>query len=133
MSDHYLGTSQPAVPNVRDYIILRDLLRLGDRFDHLFRDPADREVLGYGKHYSPGRDPANQNNTVDFNPNNHIRIDTAPATPDAERWQGWGTALKPAHEPVVVARRPLAGTVAANVLAHGTGALNIDGCRAGRR
>ena len=54
---------------------------------------------------------------------------TAPATPDAERWQGWGTALKPAHEPVVVARKPLAGTVAANVLAHGTGALNVDGCR----
>lgn len=44
-------------------------------------------------------------------------------------WQGWGTALKPAHEPIVVARKPLAGTVATNVLAHGTGALNIDGCR----
>jgi DNA modification methylase len=54
---------------------------------------------------------------------------TAPATADAERWQGWGTALKPAHEPIVVARKPLAGTVAANVLEHGTGALNIDGCR----
>lgn len=54
---------------------------------------------------------------------------TEPATPDAERWQGWGTALKPAFEPVIVARKPLAGTVAANVLQHGTGALNIDGCR----
>lgn len=49
--------------------------------------------------------------------------------PDAIRWQGWGTALKPAFEPVVVARKPLIGTVAANVLAHGTGALNIDACR----
>ena len=56
---------------------------------------------------------------------------TAPATPDAERWQGWGTALKPAFEPVVVARKPLTGTVAGNVLEHGTGALNIDGCRVG--
>jgi DNA modification methylase len=56
---------------------------------------------------------------------------TAPATSDAVRWQGWGTALKPAFEPVVVARKPLAGTVAANVLAHGTGALNVDGCRVG--
>ncbi len=56
---------------------------------------------------------------------------TAPATPDAERWQGWGTALKPAFEPVVVARKPLEGTVAANVLAWGTGALNVDGCRVG--
>ena len=54
---------------------------------------------------------------------------TAPATPEAKQWEGWGTALKPAHEPIVVARKPLDGTVANNVLAHGTGALNIDGCR----
>lgn len=46
-------------------------------------------------------------------------------------WQGWGTALKPAHEPIVVARKPLIGTVAANVLQYGCGALNIDGCRIG--
>jgi hypothetical protein len=46
-------------------------------------------------------------------------------------WQGWGTALKPAHEPIVVARKPLIGTVAQNVLEHGTGALNIDACRLG--
>jgi site-specific DNA-methyltransferase (adenine-specific) len=46
-------------------------------------------------------------------------------------WQGWGTALKPAWEPICVARKPLVGTVAANVLQHGTGALNIDGCRVG--
>ena len=49
----------------------------------------------------------------------------------AAAWQGWGTALKPALEPITVARKPLIGTVAANVLAHGTGALNIDGCRVG--
>ena len=54
---------------------------------------------------------------------------TAPATKAARQWAGWGTALKPALEPITVARKPLAGTVAANVLAHGTGALNIDGCR----
>ena len=44
-------------------------------------------------------------------------------------WQGWGTALKPAWEPIILARKPLVGTVAANVAAHGTGALNVDGCR----
>jgi DNA modification methylase len=48
---------------------------------------------------------------------------------DADNWTGFGTALKPASEPITVARKPLAGTVTANVLAHGTGALNIDGCR----
>lgn len=54
---------------------------------------------------------------------------TAPATDAARQWQGWGTALKPALEPITVARKPLLGTVAANVLAHGTGAINVDGCR----
>jgi DNA modification methylase len=55
----------------------------------------------------------------------------APATDAARQWQGWGTALKPAWEPCVLARKPLIGTVAANVLAHGTGALNIDASRVG--
>jgi len=54
-----------------------------------------------------------------------------PTTIEAKQWQGWGTALKPAHEPIVVARKPLIGTVAANVLTYGTGGLNIDGARVG--
>ena len=54
---------------------------------------------------------------------------TAPATAAAARWQGWGTALKPAAEPILLARKPLPSTVAANVLAYGTGAINVDGCR----
>jgi DNA modification methylase len=51
------------------------------------------------------------------------------STDAAKKWQGWGTALKPAFEPIIVARKPFKGTVAANVLEHGTGALNIDACR----
>ena len=47
------------------------------------------------------------------------------------QWSGWGTALKPAWEPIIVARKPLVGTVAENVLAHGTGGINVDGCRVG--
>ena len=54
---------------------------------------------------------------------------TAPATPEAAQWDGWGTALKPALEPITVARKPLIGTVAANVLAHGVGGLNIEASR----
>lgn len=57
---------------------------------------------------------------------------TAPATDAAKQWQGWGTSLKPAYEPIIVARKPLVGTVAANVLEHGTGAINVDGCRVGQ-
>lgn len=58
-----------------------------------------------------------------------VRDITAPATDAARQWDGWGTALKPSHEPIVVARKPLVGTVAGNVLAHGTGAINVDACR----
>lgn len=54
---------------------------------------------------------------------------TAPATDAARRWSGWGTALKPAIEPAILARKPFPGTVAANVQRHGTGAINVDGCR----
>jgi len=54
---------------------------------------------------------------------------TAPATESAKQWEGYGTALKPAYEPVLVARKPLDGTVANNVQKHGCGAINIDGCR----
>lgn len=57
------------------------------------------------------------------------RVITAPSTELAQQWDGWGTALKPAYEPVVVARKPLIGTVIQNVLMHGVGGLNIDGCR----
>jgi site-specific DNA-methyltransferase (adenine-specific) len=58
-------------------------------------------------------------------------VPPAPATDAARQWSGWGTALKPAWEPIIVARKPLCGTVAENVLTHGTGAINVDGCRVG--
>lgn len=52
-------------------------------------------------------------------------------TPEAIQWNGWGTALKPACEPICVARKPVNGTIAGNVLKYGTGGINIDGCRIG--
>lgn len=65
-----------------------------------------------------------------YSPTKHPAL-TAPATDAAREWAGWGTALKPAWEPIIMARKPLVGTVAANLLLHGTGALNIDGARVG--
>jgi site-specific DNA-methyltransferase (adenine-specific) len=59
------------------------------------------------------------------------KVGNEPSTPQAKQWQGWGTALKPALEPIVVARKPLIGTVAENILTHGTGGLNIDASRIG--
>lgn len=59
----------------------------------------------------------------------YVYVRPAPATPEAKQWQGWGTSLKPALEPITVARKPLVGTVAENVLKYGTGGINVDGCR----
>jgi len=86
---------------------------------------AEREVIG--------RNPNDreQNSQIDFNGKGNGFI-TAPATAAAKQWQGWGTALKPAHEPMVLARKPIVGTVANNVLTYGVGGLNIDGSRVGR-
>ena len=98
---------------------------------------ADREIVGT-KIGRPGmaKDGSNQRNGFDAafggDSSGAMATDiTAPATPAAQKWNGWGTALKPAFEPVVIARKPLIGTVAQNVLTHGTGALNIDACRIG--
>jgi site-specific DNA-methyltransferase (adenine-specific) len=87
---------------------------------------AEREVVG--KKDNKGRAPGNIA-CIGLNVDPEGDPITAPATPEAQQWQGWGTALKPAWEPIIVARKPLVGTVAENVLTHGTGAINVDGCR----
>jgi len=85
---------------------------------------AERDVVGRAK-----RD-AGSKSDHQFESARSLEFDiTAPATDAAKQWQGWGTALKPALEPITVARKPLVGTVAANVLEHGTGGINVDGCR----
>lgn len=95
---------------------------------------AEREVVGYkDPHYDNCDRKPDKKITHAFDkgrPDAFTTI-TAPATPEAAQWDGWGTALKPAVEPAVLARKPLAGTVAQNVLQYGTGGINIDGCRIG--
>ena len=93
---------------------------------------AEREVLGT-RVYGDGHI---QRSSLDklappigpFERTQDVRLETAPATDAARQWSGWGTGLKPAHEPIIVARKPLSGTVASTVLQHGTGALNIAAC-----
>lgn len=88
---------------------------------------AERDVIG----------KSNRHNSKEFGGEKYgefkggIPNITAPSTDSAKQWQGWGTALKPANEPICVARKPLEKglTVAENVLKYGTGALNIDGSR----
>jgi DNA modification methylase len=71
----------------------------------------------------------NSNNTNSMGIYNLEYNITNPTSSEAKQWEGWGTALKPAWEPIVVARKPLEGTVADNVLSYGTGAININDCR----
>lgn len=93
-----------------------------------------REVVGVREDFAKRMSLSDSPNTA--NPGGYVNPQaagqiTVPATEAARQWQGWGTALKPALEPITVARKPIDGTVSSNVLAHGTGALNIDGCRVG--
>jgi DNA modification methylase len=102
------------LPTPEQFNILCDALDLS--FKRI--EEVEREVIGYNdrpKGWFTGKDGHDI---------------TAPATETARQWEGWGTALKPAHEPIIVARKPLAEpNVAANVLEHGTGAINVDACR----
>jgi site-specific DNA-methyltransferase (adenine-specific) len=89
-----------------------------------------REVVG--THSGSGMTKANvEQGAQNRFTNEWNKYSNSPITEKAKEWQGWGTALKPAHEPIVLARKPLIGTVATNVIIHGTGALNIDGSRVG--
>jgi site-specific DNA-methyltransferase (adenine-specific) len=94
---------------------------------------AEREVVGPSPYANRGASGMSAENGWNPGPLSNAERPgvTAPATDAAKAWEGWGTALKPAFEPIVMGRKPLAGTVAANVQAHGTGALNIDASRIG--
>jgi site-specific DNA-methyltransferase (adenine-specific) len=142
MASHYLtDKSQPAIATADMFDKLRPYLpEVPEYIERLVCERTglewtaykNREVVGtktagmgsgntFGMLQSEG-DNASANKTLDI---------TAPSTDAAKQWQGWGTALKPALEPITVARKPLIGTVAENVLQHGTGAINVDGGRVG--
>jgi DNA modification methylase len=90
---------------------------------------AEREVIGTRRGVVKGTGGRYNWHTDSEDTGQTIVNDTIPTTDEAKEWDGWGTALKPAHEPIVLARKPLDGTVANNVLTHGVGGINIDGCR----
>jgi site-specific DNA-methyltransferase (adenine-specific) len=109
-------------------------MNLGKSIDKKFG--AEREVLRV-ESTVPGRNPDNWDKTKEHKlGNSHngsgyepIRVVTAPSTDEAKKYDGWGTALKPAHEPILLVRKPFKGSTTNNVLEHGTGGLNIDACR----
>lgn len=103
-------------PNAQQFNLLCELLNLP--FEK--REEVEREILGWRK-VIPG---------VAFSSDGPSELPiTAPATDQAKQWQGWGSALKPAYEPIILVRKPLEGTIAQNVLKWGCGGINIDECR----
>jgi DNA modification methylase len=130
-SPHYVGDNpQIEYPTKEKYKKLKELLKLDDSFDYLIDwAEAEREITG---HYTqPSAAEAWMANYSDRVASQPKEKKDKPATAEAQQWQGWGTALKPGFEPVIVARKPIEGTVANNVLKWGTGGLNIDGSRIG--
>jgi DNA modification methylase len=133
MGGHYLtAAAQPAVPTRAHMDALRPYLPpVPDWAEQLVTERAvesenmkARPVIGVKEGVAAGWDMDGSTTYVD-------RDITTPHSEEAQRWEGWGTSLKPAWEPVLMFRKPPDGTIAANVLAHGVGGLNIDGCRVG--
>ena len=91
------------------------------------RAGAEREIIGKGNAgLAKGESRRNKSHVVGYKETYYI---TAPATPLAKKWDGWGTALKPAHEPIIVARKPFKGSLVDNVIKYGVGGINIDECK----
>jgi DNA modification methylase len=133
VSEHVVGTRSGACwnwehhqfPEAKWWPALRGLLDMdGARWDAVIAD-ADREITRAATR------PAIAGEIITFDQRSSTERERRdiPATDAARQWQGWGTALKPAFEPIILARKPIRGTVAANILQHGTGGLNIDECR----
>ena len=92
---------------------------------------AEREVVGVVRKTPSASSNCNEGWVRPWAEGKTTMDITAPATTEARQWSGWGTALNPALEPITMARKPLSGTVAETVLQHGTGGINVDGCRVG--
>ena len=136
MGGHYLtAASQPAIATADLFDKLRPLLpEVPERIERLVAERTGIEWSDYVKREVVGVRTTGigtgKGGTAFIGDSDNKDI-TAPASDAARQWSGWGTALKPAIEPIILARKPLDGTVAANVLAHGVGGLNIDACRVG--
>ena len=150
--DEFMGTngmaghwttqgSQPQVPKLDQWYKLKEFLGMSDKMDaEVWRlngrkgKPGDawfeREKIGERSYLVTENSTWGQEvNGGRFKIGEHTYDITAPATDLAKKWDGWGTALKPAHEPIILVRKPLDGAVVDNVERWGTGALNIDKCR----
>jgi DNA modification methylase len=109
------------VPSEDAYQELVVRIGISDDWRDLVRAEDKRRLVSSG-----GQDRRNDGTVIGLG---HSGVEWAATTEAAKQWEGWGTALKPALEPITMARKPIPGTVADNVQKHGTGAINVDGCR----
>jgi DNA modification methylase len=116
------------MPTIEQFNLIKETFNLPfDSMEDIEREIIGKKTAGMGTGKTFGMLQSEGDN---INANKVISI-TAPATEEAKEWEGWGTQIKPAHEPICLARKPLIGTVAENVLEWGTGGINIGGCRVG--
>lgn len=129
MSGHYFGLTQPALPTVRIWETIRPLFgEVPEWVEELIARPqTPRPVVGTAPDSLGGTVTAGPRKMLP-EPRSEYAI-TLPGSPLSARWAGWNTTVKPAIEPIVLARKPLEGGLADNVLKYGTGALNVGGCR----
>jgi len=111
------------LPQRNEYIKIKEILKFGNELDRTFEE-AERKIIGKMK--APAKP---KKGTFNCSLDESKAVITQPETPEAQLWNGWGTALKPAYEPIIVAMKPLEGTYANNALKHGIAGLNIDGSR----
>lgn len=133
MGNHYLSSKQqPAIPTEATFEKLRPLLpKVPEHIEKLITERTVTYFSAFARRTDRQVVKRNiDNQATDFGRARVINAGT-PVLDEAKRWQGWGTALKPAFEPCLVARKPLVGTVADNVLTYGTGAININAGRVG--
>ena len=138
MGGHYLtAASQPAIATADLFDKLRPLLpEVPERIERLvaertgieWTDYVKREVVGSSTNGIAGGTGEHAGESGAYGFRKEFNLTTS-ASDAAKQWDGWGTSLKPAIEPILLCRKPLDGTVANNVLAHGVGGLNIDACR----
>jgi SAM-dependent methyltransferase len=139
MAQHFTSQSQPAVPRLEQWDKLKSLLGFGDEMDAEVERLCERKgklgeawdlraITGHHDEAAPANQWSARYDSGKAATSAKERRDE-PATETSREWKGWGTVLKPAHEPIVVARKRLIGSVANNVLQFRTGALNLDACR----
>ena len=118
------------LPDKQNYYKLKEILDMNDDFDYLIEwQEAEREVIGKKE---SGCFNSQEKDRYTIGSSKSLEIDiTTPSTDLAKQWQGWGTALKPSFEPIIVARKPFKGSLVDNVIEYDVGGINIDECRVG--